>query len=107
MTSEDDASPDTLSNEQLTELETLSGMHYNVKELAMYFNKSEQWMKDQLNDAESPIHYHFERGKLLLKAKIDIALMNSAEAGNVTSIQMLKKRNAEIESKAFRDKLLL
>lgn len=83
-----------LSEDQLSELERLSSLNYTPEEMAMYFNMSAQDFLNDIRNPDSIIKYHIERGKLISKAKEKLALLESAESGNITASQQLNKLRA-------------
>jgi hypothetical protein len=42
-------------------------------------------------DKESDFTYHYDRGRLIAQADIDMKLLESAKGGNITAIQQLQK----------------
>jgi hypothetical protein len=106
MNSEEKALPPNFDQEHLQDLETLSGLMYTLKEIAMYFKVTEGWLWRQIKDEESQISYHYQRGRLLTQAKSDIALKQSAEGGNVAAIKLLAERQKETQLANIRKKVL-
>lgn len=106
MNSDEEQSSHSLSDEQYEELEGLAGMNYFTEELAIFFDVPVSWINAQLRDESSQFKFHFDRGKLLSKAKLDLALKQSAEARNVNAILALVKRNKEAEMREFRESIL-
>ena len=106
MNSEGEISQIVLTVEQLSELEKLAAMRYTPDEIALYFDVPIAYIVLMLKDENSQIHYHYKRGILLARAKLDIGLQTTAESGNVVALTALMKRNKEIEQTEFRKKLL-
>jgi len=80
-----------LNDEELVELERLAALGYSPEQTAMYFGKDKESFTRALNDPSSTIHYHSERGKLMSIAKEQLAILTSAEGGNITAAQQLEK----------------
>lgn len=84
------------SQEQLEELEDLSGAGYCIDKIAMYFDVPKKKMRTEYQMEDSWVRYHYDRGILLVDAKAGIELSKSASGGNVTAIQQLAKlRNSQ------------
>lgn len=72
----------------LDELEKLSGIGYEPKQIAMYYNIPENDFLWAFHLIGSPLKYHYERGSLIQRAKEGLAMATSAETGdNVTQAQ--------------------
>lgn len=80
-----------LSQEQLEELEDLSGAGYCIDKIALYFDIPKKKMKADYSQEDSWIRYHYDRGILLVDAKAGIELSKSAAGGNVTAHQQMVK----------------
>jgi molybdenum cofactor biosynthesis enzyme len=74
------------TEEQLLIVENLAGINYTIRQIAMYFNVS----STSLHNA-----YHFDRGKLMASADVDMKLLTSAKDGNLTAAAMFKKAEKE------------
>lgn len=77
--------------EQIKEIEDLAGMNYTVKQLAMYFDIPYMELQFAYDDPESIFRYSYDRGKLIVSANVDKNTIVSANKGNVTAMQILKK----------------
>jgi hypothetical protein len=85
-----------LSQEQLEELEDLSGAGYCIEKIALYFDIPKKKMKTDYLQEDSWVRYHYDRGILLTDAKAGIELSKSASTGSITAIQQLAKlRNTQ------------
>ncbi|KFF24769.1 hypothetical protein [Chryseobacterium vrystaatense] len=80
-----------LSQEQLEELEDLSGAGYCIDKIALYFDIPKKTMKSEYMQEDSWVRYHYDRGILLVDAKAGIELSKSAATGSITAIQQLAK----------------
>lgn len=77
--------------EQTEEVEKLAGLNYTPEEIAMYLDVNKNEFLQEFNTANSRVKYHFERGKLIAKAEIDMQSLQSAKGGNITAAQRLDK----------------
>ncbi len=77
--------------EQTEEVEQLAGLNYTPEEIAMYLEIPRDLFMKEFNDKESKIRFHFERGILVARAKVDIETLESAKNGNITAAQRLDK----------------
>lgn len=80
-----------LDDERKAELERLSALGYSPEEMAMYFDVDKAFFVQAARDVNSNIHYHIKRGQILSLAKEQMALLESAEGGNVSSSDHLGK----------------
>lgn len=95
-----------LTEEQIETLEKLAGINYSPEEIAMYFGIDEDIFLQWFNEPIFSLKYHYNRGKLIAKATIDIALLDSAKTGNITAAQMVKKAITAKEHDDFKKRLL-
>ncbi len=95
-----------LNEDQITELETLSGCNYTLKQVAMYFNLPYKEVMAAYQDEKSTLRYHYDRGKLIVQAQIDIQATSSAQNGNLTAMQRLDKISAQREFINSRDEMI-
>ena len=79
------------TEEQLEIIENLAGINYTVRQIAMYFDISLQQLYLEYENKESEFAYHFDRGKLMANADVDMKLLQDARAGNLTAAAMFKK----------------
>ena len=80
-----------LKDETVLELQRLSALGYSVRDMAMYFNFDYGQFKAEADNPDSEIAYNIKRGKLVLKANVDMVTAVSAENGNITAVQQLAK----------------
>lgn len=80
-----------LSQEQLEELEDLSGAGYCIEKIALYFDIPKKKMKAEFLMEDSWVRYHYDRGILIVDAKSGIELSKSAASGSITAVQQLAK----------------
>lgn len=81
--------PISLTEEELEHLEKLSALDYKIEDMAMYFLKNVDDFTFAAHDPESTIYYHIARGKLISVANEQIAILQSAEGGNISASQQL------------------
>lgn len=88
-----------LTDEQLEELEKLSALNYTPEEMAMYFNADPEQFICEANDQQSKIYYHIRRGRLVVVAQEQMALLGDAIGGDVAASQQLARvrRTREFE----------
>ena len=80
-----------LKDETALELQRLSALGYSVRDMAMYFDFDYGQFKAEADNPDSEIAYNIKRGKLVLKANVDMVTAVSAENGNITAVQQLAK----------------
>ncbi len=80
-----------LTDEVKEEMEKLSALGYTHEEMAIYFEFDVDVFHKAASDPDSNISYHIKRGELMSLAKIQMALLDDAERGNVTASQQLGK----------------
>lgn len=97
--SEKNVLSDRLTDKQLTELERLAALNFTYEEMALYFELDSDQFVVEANDEKSRIYYHVRRGKLIVAAQEQVALLEDAIAGNVIASQQLGKirRTREFE----------
>ena len=84
-----------LKDETVLELQRLSALGYSLKDMAMYFDYDYSQFKTEADNPDSEIAYNIKRGKLVLKANVDMVTAVSAENGNITAVQQLAKSMRE------------
>lgn len=77
--------------EQLETIESLAGINYTIRQIAMYFDVTPQLLYNEYEDKESEFAYHFDRGRLMASADVDMQLLKDAKSGNLTAAAMFKK----------------
>ncbi|WP_228462842.1 hypothetical protein [Chryseobacterium caseinilyticum] len=80
-----------LAQEQLEEIENLSGAGYDIDKIAMYLDVPKMELRKEFNNPESFVRYHYDRGILLVDAESGIKLAENAKVGNITAHQQLMK----------------
>jgi hypothetical protein len=83
------------SAEQYQEVEDLSAINYTVKDIAMYFNVKVMLLQREFDNVNSLFKFHFDRGRLIANAKVEMKNRKNAEEGNTTAIQIFKKNFKE------------
>ena len=84
-----------LKEETVLELQRLSALGYSVRDMAMYFDFDYGQFKSEADNPDSEIAYNIKRGKLILRANVDMRISESAENGNITAVQQLAKSMRE------------
>lgn len=84
-----------LSEETVAELQRLSALGYSLRDMAMYFDYDYNQFKTEADNPDSEVAYNIKRGKLILKANVDMRTAESAENGNITAVQQLAKSMRE------------
>ncbi|WP_315056220.1 hypothetical protein [Chryseobacterium indoltheticum] len=95
-----------LSQEQLEELEDLSGAGYCIEKIALYFDIPKKKMKTDYSQEDSWVRYHYDRGILLVDAKAGIELSKSASSGNVTAHQQMVKIRTSQRLEGLRKRIM-
>ncbi|HBZ67587.1 MAG TPA: hypothetical protein DEO70_12185 [Bacteroidales bacterium] len=93
------------SPEQLEELENLAGINYTIRQIALYFNVDYKLLLSFYSDEASWFRYHFDRGRLLTQAKVDMSTVQSAQGGNISAQQIFAKRRKEQEYTTLKEQL--
>ena len=84
-----------LKDETVLEPQRLSALGYSVRDMAMYFDFDYGQFKAEADNPDSDIAYNIKRGKLILRANVDMRISESAENGNITAVQQLAKSMRE------------
>ena len=84
-----------LTEETVAELQRLAALGYSLREMAMYFDYDYNQFKAEADDPDSEVAYNIRRGKLILRANVDMRTAESAENGNITAVQQLSKSMRE------------
>ena len=80
-----------LTVEECQQVEELAGINYTVKQIAMYFDIKPNLLQKEFDNLESKFRFHYERGRLISRAKIEKKTMKNAEEGNTTAAQIYTK----------------
>ncbi len=84
--------PDWMSRIDIEEFEKLAGIGYRPEQIAMYYKINKREFLWYFHLAGSPLTYHYERGKLVQRAKEGLAMSQAAMTGeNVTQAQRFDK----------------
>lgn len=84
--------PEWMSRITEKELEQLGAIGYKVELLAMYFNVPKAEFLFYYSLTDSPLRYHYERGKLMQQAKEGFNMADAAASGeNATQAQRFDK----------------
>ena len=93
------------TNEQIEEIENLAGINYTVRQIAMYFDIPVNELQKQFDNKESVFRYHYDRGRLISQAKVDMDLLTSAQGGNMTAKQQFEKIRQTRHFENLRDQM--
>ena len=94
------------TEDQIEAIERLAGVNYTVDQIAMYLDVPPGDLQEQFDDEDSDFRFHYDRGKLIAQAKIDMQTQGSAEKGNLTAAQTLEKIRQSRHFENMRDKML-
>ena len=78
-----------LAQEELEQLENLAGSGYSLEQIAMYLQVPKADFIAEYFDLDSLVHYHYQRGILLVDAEAGMKLAENARSGNITAHQQL------------------
>lgn len=95
-----------LSQEQIEIIEKLASINYTVKQIAMYFDFAAAELQTEYEDKNSMFRYHYNRGKLISQADIDMKQLDLAKGGTQTAIQQIEKIRALRHFETIRDQLI-
>lgn len=93
------------TDEQIKEIESLAGINYSVKQIAMYFDMDQKELQSEFENTESEFRYHYDRGQLIAQAEIDKATLESAKKGNITAQQRYDKKIRELRIKQAKERI--
>ena len=79
------------SEEELSQIEVLSGAGYSPEKIAMYLDVDKKKFLKEWKNKDTIVRYHYDRGLLLDSAAIGMKLAENAKGGNITAIQQLDK----------------
>ncbi len=79
------------SEEELAQIEALSGAGYSPEKIAMYLDVPKLKFIKEWKHPDTLVRYHYDRGLLLDSAAIAMKLAENAKGGNITAIQQLEK----------------
>ena len=78
-----------LAQEELEQLENLAGSGYSLEQIAMYLEVPKADFIAEYFDLDSLVHYHYQRGILVVDAEAGMKLAENARSGNITAHQQL------------------
>lgn len=96
----------TFTDKQKLEIEKLAAINYTVKQTAVYLDIEPRLLQREFEIKESEFRHHYDRGRLITQAKIDMALVESAEKQNMTAINQLEKIRTARHFENMRDQLI-
>lgn len=79
------------TQEQIKAIENLAGAAYTIKQVAMYLDIQADLLHEEYQDDDSAFRFHYDRGRLLKHAEVDIKLVGDAISGNLTATAIYKK----------------
>lgn len=89
--------PSWTSRIDMEVIETLSAIGFTVEQIAIYFKVPKQEFLFYYELPDSPLEFHYTRGKLVSHAKEGISMMKAAESGdNVTQAQRFDKLRKKV-----------
>lgn len=94
------------TEDQISQIEGLAGLNYTVRQIAMYLDVDPRFLQREFDDLESTFRYHYDRGKLIAQANIDMKLFDAANGSNLTAIQQFEKIKQARHFENMRDKLI-
>jgi len=103
---ENNGSPLSLTPNQLQDIEKLAGLGWNLSRVARYLGISYAAIEQDFNSSESTLKYHFMRGMDISQAKIDMALLSTAESGNLTASAIVQKKLSETKYQIRKQQIL-
>lgn len=94
------------TEEQTEEIEKLAGINYTIKQIAMYLDINPVTLQNEYFDETSKFRYHYDRGKLVSQALVDMDLNKSAQGGNMTAKQQFERVRQLRQFENTRDQML-
>jgi len=98
--------PDWFPLEKVEELEEIAAIGYTPDKIALYFGVPVQLFLDELENENSQIRYHYERGILVNEASETIEMIRGAKEGNATQAQRLDKKRYQVEFQQLKEKII-
>lgn len=96
----------TFTDDQIETIEKLAAVNYTIKKIAIFLDVNPSELLHEFDDPDSQFRHHYDRGRLLSQAKIDMALLSSAEGQSLSAIQQLEKTRANRHFENQRDILI-
>lgn len=95
-----------LSQEQIEIVEKLAAINYTVRQIAMYFDFAVAELMLEYDDKDSVFRYHYDRGKLMAQADVDMKQLENAKGGNQSAMQQIEKIRNSRHFETTRDQLI-
>ncbi len=80
-----------LSEEQLSQIETLAATNYAPRTIAKYLDVNEKVFVKEWKEPTSLVRHHYDRGILEAEFLVNNGLLQLAKAGNITASQEFRK----------------
>lgn len=92
--------PEWMERVHIDELERLAAIGFTPEQLALYFRVNRQEFLFYFNLQDSPLAYHYERGRLVQQAREGINMQDAAVSGdNATQAQRFDKLREAVSYK--------
>lgn len=98
--------PDWFSIEKLEELEEIAAIGYTPEKIALYLDVPADLFLAELDDENSRVRYHYERGVLVNEATEAMETLRAAKEGNATQAQRLDKKRYQVEFQQLKEKII-
>ena len=95
-----------LTQEQKQTVEQLAGLNYTVRQIALYLGIDPDTLQREFENLESPFRYHYDRGRLIARASVDMQALESAKGGNITAMQQYEKVRQGRHFENIRDQII-
>ncbi len=95
-----------LTEQQKKDVEKLASINYTVRQISLYLDIENKYLQQQFAIKTSDFRVCYDRGQLISQAKIDIALVESAEKQNMTAIVQLERIRTLRNFENHRDQLI-
>ena len=95
-----------LSQEQYEQIEDLSGCNYSPEKIAVYLDVPKKDFMAAWYDQESLVRYHYDRGQLVTDFDINLKALETAKAGNLTSMQIYQKNKDAVHVENLKKQIL-
>ncbi len=86
---------DTLTPEDIAELQQFGVLEWDPRDIATYFGVDVDQFAAEYKDPDSRVSFAITRGRLMARATIDRKILANAEAGDIPSITQLDKIRRE------------
>jgi hypothetical protein len=95
----------TFTDKQKGDIEALSALSYTLAEIALYLDVPVKTINREYNDQNSEFRYHYERGKLSAKLKIDRANYELAKTGDKFATIRYDRKEKEARAQEARSRI--